>query len=251
MKLPEDLIKATDYSKTKDREIKEFEYINGKYIHHYVLGGEHELKPQEIVDCLNAIATIDCDLQTAYAYIQGQKDKVAELEAKLAESEKEIKVYEEIVEQKDEELNFANRDKTCIVKQLNDPKAYVLLEDYKRIEQQLAEKEKEIEQLKFQINVKDGENAELERRIYELDGNGFCTGECWCCDYYKESNDGYSVCTYKAHQDKISFAVGKLEEVKEICKEIPQCDEYGDDWVHQSSLFECIDNKIKAIKGEK
>ena len=88
MKLPNDLIKATDYSKAKDREIHEFEYRNGKYIHKYVLGGEHELTPQEIIDCLNGLATIDCDLQTAYAFIQGQKEKISDLEAKLAKNKK-------------------------------------------------------------------------------------------------------------------------------------------------------------------
>ena len=82
MELPNDLIKATNYSKAKEREIHEFEYVNGKYIHRYVLGGEHEMTPQEIVDCLNAIATIDCDLSTAYAYIKGQDEKIAELKQK-------------------------------------------------------------------------------------------------------------------------------------------------------------------------
>ena len=72
---------------------------------------------------------------------------VADLEAKLAEKEKTIQAYEKIVEQKDEEIRFANRDKIYIVKQLNDPKDYVLLEDYKKVEQQLAEKNKEIEKL--------------------------------------------------------------------------------------------------------
>lgn len=76
MKLPNDLIKATDYDKAKDREIHEFECVNGKVIQHYALGGEHELTMQEIVDCLNALATIDCDLQTAYAYIKGQEEKI-------------------------------------------------------------------------------------------------------------------------------------------------------------------------------
>ena len=65
--------------KAKDRVIHEFEYQNGKYIQHYVLGGEHELKPQEIIDCLNALATMDCDLQTAYAYIKGQDEKKKQL----------------------------------------------------------------------------------------------------------------------------------------------------------------------------
>ena len=76
MKLPNDLIKSTDYDKAKDREIHEFECVNGKVIQHYALGGEHELTMQEIVDCLNALTTIDCDLQTAYAYIKGQEENI-------------------------------------------------------------------------------------------------------------------------------------------------------------------------------
>ena len=51
-------------------------------------------------------------------------------------------------------------------------------------------------------------------------------------------------------QDKISFAVEQLEKVKEACKEIPQCDEYGDDWVLQSGLTEYIDNQIEELKKE-
>ena len=92
MKLPNDLIKATDYSKAKEREIHEFEYVNGKYIHRYVLGGEHEMTPQEIVYCLNGIATIDCDLSTAYAYIKGQDEKIADLQHRLDVAEKATKL---------------------------------------------------------------------------------------------------------------------------------------------------------------
>ena len=73
-----------------------------------------------------------------------EKDQqIDDLEEKLAEKEKTIQAYEKIVEQKDEETRFANRNKIYIVKQLNDPKDYVLLEDYKKVEQQLAEKDKD------------------------------------------------------------------------------------------------------------
>lgn len=94
MKLPNDLIKSTDYSKAKEREIHEFKYVNGKYIHRYVLGGEHEMTPQEIVDCLNAIATIDCDLSTAYAYIKGQDEKIADLQHRLDVAENALELCE-------------------------------------------------------------------------------------------------------------------------------------------------------------
>lgn len=83
MKLPNDLIKSTDLEKAKDRIIHEFKCVNGKIIQSYALGGEHELTTQEIVDCLNGLATIDCDLQTAYAYIKGQDRKIKMLEKAL------------------------------------------------------------------------------------------------------------------------------------------------------------------------
>lgn len=100
LKLPHDLIKATDYDKAKDRIIHEFEYVNGKFIQHYALGGEHELSTQEIVDCLNALLTIDCDLRTAYAYIKGQNDKIKMQEKQLKEQPKQIveKIREKIVD---------------------------------------------------------------------------------------------------------------------------------------------------------
>lgn len=83
MNLPNDLIKSTDLEKAKDRIIHEFKCVNGKIIQNYALGGEHELTTQEIVDCLNGLATIDCDLQTAYAYITGQDSKIKILEKAL------------------------------------------------------------------------------------------------------------------------------------------------------------------------
>lgn len=85
MKLPNDLIKSTDLEKAKDKIIHEFKCVNGKIIQSYALGGEHELTTQEIVDCLNGLATIDCDLQTAYAYIKGQEE-----ETKITEKALEI-----------------------------------------------------------------------------------------------------------------------------------------------------------------
>lgn len=72
----------------------EFEYVNGKFIHNYALGGEHELTPQEVVDCLNALLTIDCDLQTAYAYIKGKEEKIADLQHRLMVAEKALELCE-------------------------------------------------------------------------------------------------------------------------------------------------------------
>lgn len=92
MKLPNDLIKATDYSKAKEREIHMFEYVNGKYIQYYTLNGKHEMTPQEIVNCLNAIATLDCDLATAYVFVKGQNEKIADLQHRLKTAEKALEL---------------------------------------------------------------------------------------------------------------------------------------------------------------
>ena len=92
MKLPNDLIKATDYSKAKEREIHMFEYVNGKYIQYYTLDGKHEMTPQEIVNCLNAIATLDCDLATAYVVVKGQNEKIADLQHRLKVAERVTKL---------------------------------------------------------------------------------------------------------------------------------------------------------------
>ena len=92
MKLPNDLIKATDYFKAKEREIHMFEYVNGKYIQYYTLDGKHEMTPQEIVNCLNAIATLDCDLATAYVVVKGQNEKIADLQHRLEVAEKALEL---------------------------------------------------------------------------------------------------------------------------------------------------------------
>ena len=161
---------------------------------------------------------------------------VADLEAKLAEKEKTIQAYEKIVEQKDEEIRFANRDKIYIVKQLNDPKDYVLLEDYKKVEQQLAEKDKEIEKITRIVAYKD----DMDRST-TINGVKFTNEQIITLqniDYFAD----------KHNQDKISFAVEQLEKVKEnawqSATDISCLLDY-------TELAKIIDNQIKSLKGEK
>lgn len=127
--------------KAKDRVIHEFGYKDGKYIQHYVLGGEHELTPQEIIDCLNALATMDCDLQTAYAYIKGQDEKNKELKEQIVKLNEENKILEKALEQLKQQL--AEKDKE--IERLNDR-----LDKYisGRLKSMLNEKDKEIETYK-------------------------------------------------------------------------------------------------------
>ena len=203
-------------------------------------------------------------------------NKIADLEAKLAQSkmnesfEKEkkdnaLKFVEELKQQLAQYEKFMKDNEWNSIKEMRET-LNKCEKKYFEMQQQLAESEKEIKQLLFQINVKDGENAELEKRIYELDGNGFCSGECWCCDYFKDGNDGYSVCTYKANQDKISFAVEQLEKVKNLLKhkgfvlkvkapiELPSIK--SQEYLNQFNIFvedfdRIFDNQIKQLKEMK
>lgn len=136
------------------------------------------------------------------------------LKQQLAEKDKSIQAYEKIVEQKDEEISFAKRDKTCIVKQLNDPKDYVLLEDYKKVEKQLVEK--------------DAENKKLSLL------------------YFGDENTEIVLTTDKMiNHIKILFAVEQLEKVKELCiKDMTICEDYF-------AIEKILDNQIKAIKEGK
>ena len=65
--------------------------------------------------------------------------------------------FDAYIDKLQDERDFERRDKTYIVKQLNDPNDYVIREDYikleqrnKQLEEQLSEKNKEIEDLKFE-----------------------------------------------------------------------------------------------------
>ena len=184
----------------------------------------------------------DCESIAVALQLAGY-GKVADLEAKLAESEKRMQAYEEIVEQKDKEISFANRDKTCIVKQLNDPKAYVLLEDYKKLKQQLAEWQDGTIICKWT----DAENKvkELEHQLAE-----------------KEELIMFADRTIKGlvlakEIDKISFCIEQLEKVKEFCdnpKYQVDYEYYTNCWTYaidKDSLLNEIDNQIKAIKEMK
>ncbi len=166
-------------------------------------------------------------------------DCITDLEAKLAEKEKTIQAYEKIVEQKDEEISFANRDKTYIVKQLNDPKSYVSLEDYKRIEQQLEEKEKEIEALKYLSGCPNDINEMVRKVVYR--------DEQLCKQY-----DFFQKQLEKANQDKIEL----LEKVRskvaqlEVINDFPEyCASDGFESC-QFKVDDIIVALISELKGE-
>ena len=134
---------------------------------------------------------------------QEYEKKIANLEAKLAESEEKVKHWHDLYNERDKQFqsvrqryhllnklqsNYDKKDKLHL--------AYMqcleLVEENERLKQQLAEKEKEIERL----------NLEFE------------TQEDWQEKWQKLYDE-----TCNLNQDKISFAVEQLEKVEVCLKE--------------------------------
>lgn len=207
-------------------------------------------------------------------YVNGlleERDKtIADLEAKLAESEKNVQVEEMLKNYGKEEIKklhkrineIVERDKN-IVENLNqqlaekDSTIKTLIEDSKAskelLKEQLAEKDtklheyircaledyndnqKEIIELKQQLAEKDEEAQE----IYEM--------------YNQERKKNWL--NNRKHQDKISFALEQLEKVKEIL--IQNADEIGEEYkedyfmISLGNVKNIIDNQIKQLKEMK
>lgn len=121
--------------------------------------------------------------QKAVIEILGYLKQLADLEAKLAESESIRKGANEEIKNLHKRINeIVERDKNIVTD----------------LKQQLAEKEKEIEELKhFKISIGTMKNNQVD----------------------------ISSTTY-VDQDKISFCIDKLEKVKEWCENYKFSDEY-------------------------
>lgn len=202
------------------------------------------------------------DIVNAVEVLNKQDKRIKELEAKLAESEEKVKHWHDLYNERDKQFqsvrqryhllnklqsNYDKKDKLHL--------AYMqcleLVEENEKLKQQLAEKDKEIKQLK--------KFDDLNKTFFELFRTAF-----------KEPNkidDLFNILKTiqeKQHQDKISFAVEQLEKV-EVClkegieevKSLLDPIDYED--YHEllgvgrgyRNSIEIIDNQIKAIKGEK
>jgi chromosome segregation ATPase len=174
------------------------------------------------------------ELLTPYGILEELKklqEENADLEAKLAESEKNVQVEEML-------KNYGKEEIKKLHKRINE-----IVERDKNIvtelKQQLAEKEKEIEKL-----------------TEELDDKNFCKD---FVDLYSE-NKLKTQMLQENWKDKISFAVERLEKVKEWCENHKYSDE--DDYVItyepdeedasgcMDYLKEYIDNQIEELKKE-
>ena len=141
---------------------------------------------------------------------------VADLEAKLAESEKLTERLQQIVD-KLRDKEFAGKTLVEAVNAVYEPLYKNKYDEAEELKQQLAEKEKEIERL----------NLEFE------------TQEDWQEKWQKLYDE-----TCNLNQDKISFAIDKLEKVKEnawqSATDISCLLDY-------TELAKIIDNQIKQL----
>ena len=197
------------------------------------------------------------------------QDKVADLEAKLAESEKELNRYAELFGMKDKDFYVV--EKTEYEKMKQGAKDIVM-----QLKQQLAEKDiaienwqtmyesvvqtchndkEEIERLNKQLetqektitNIVEDNRASQEWYKKQLEEKEkerheeWKTGKEWKWEWQKVNQK-----LEKAEQDKISFAVEQLEKARKLIDEL--LDNCGD---KQYKVWEVFDNQIKQLKEMK
>lgn len=146
------------------------------------------------------------------------RNEVADLEAKLAESEEKLKAMETLREMvnEDSKLNFRRYVDT--------------LAKNEQLEQQLAEKEKELRYKTAECEKwkTDYENcSELEKMMTKE--------RQYCLDNWRASD-----------QDKISFCIEQLEKLKKT--DVVCMNRNGNVYILGSSLNEAIDNQIEELK---
>ena len=143
--------------------------------------------------------------------------QIADLEAKLAESEKKVKEYELVI-----------RLDVPVIKQL---------------EQQLAEKEEEIKDRINQVRT-------LYVQLYELQ-----KAVEYCQEHHKKNKltplTLHNYTNEQHNQDKISFAVEQLEKVKEWTHDNASyvLGDFASVW--EDALLDELDNQIKQLKEGK
>ena len=163
-------------------------------------------------------------------YVHNNMEKfnkvIADLEAKLAESEEQLK--EELVEKKGLEraLSACNRQNDEFAEMIKK-----LVREKQELKQQLAEKDKELAYMTEQAKKFNNE----AQKYFE---------DAYCNDFHK--------------RDKISFAVEQLEEVKEFvsrqlfittkdCNDLDESEAKGCNELREETLKE-IDKQIKQLK---
>lgn len=166
------------------------------------------------------------------------QDKIADLEAKLAESEKNVEFYQE--RYSDATTSAYGAD--LIAKNIQSR----LEEEIRELKQQLAqcEADRKFEQEKKDIAMK--RVSELKQQLAEKDAEI----EQWKSMAERSSNllDKFNRTGEIGAQDKISFAVEQLEKA---IKNIKKCNYKDFGIIYQSDAIAVIDNQIRQLKEGK
>lgn len=143
-------------------------------------------------------------------------NKIADLEAKLA-------LYNEVIDERQDDIETL----------------HLIREN---LEQQLAEKEKQLEIYKKQFNEQVWLCEEFRFQLEEKEKE---IKDLTLARFESETNKPVLTTTEIINQDKISFCIEKLEEVKENIK---KCNYKDFGIMYQSDAIKQIDNQIKQLK---
>ena len=157
-------------------------------------------------------------------FVKGLTDKIADLEAKLAESEEKLKAMETLREMvnEDSKLNYRRYIDT--------------LAKNEQLEQQLAEKEEQLNnsEQKCLICHKDQENEQLKKQLAEKEKDLII--KCRTIEVLVKKNE-------KNNQDKISFCIEKLVDVRSFVSDATEIKEPD-----YTKVCNYIENQIKELK---
>ena len=219
------------------------------------------VKRYEVFDCY---VNLPLSKKGIIDTLNDQQDKISDLEAKLAESEKNVEFYQE--RYSDATTSAYGAD--LIAKNIQSR----LEEEIRELKQQLEETEEERDgnyenysicwkdntHLKQQLAEKEKENLTLFSMLYETLEKQGCENITSTIEQMtnltleKQSNWFKENCV--KDQDKISFAVERLKKVKEKVvklKDYSRCDKYKECWDIIIDIIIDIDNQIKQLKEGK
>lgn len=183
-------------------------------------------------------------------YAEEKDQQICDLEAKLAESEKQFIVANNLRKNSDEVLLNYKTEKYGLDKTIQElrkmklslPEKEWYYKGFENCERQMsshiADLTLEVKELKQQLAEKDKEISEYIKIVDDL---------------HKQLSDKCDFCDKTKDQDKISFAVEQLEKVKEEMDLRPRGVSKGwknkeYDTLVEEDVYEVIDNQIKQLK---
>ena len=199
------------------------------------------VKRYEVFDCY---VNLPLSKKGIIDTLNDQQDKISDLEAKLAESEKKFIVANNLRKNSDEVLlNYKTEkyglDKT--IQELREMKLSLPEKEwyYKGFENCERQMSSHIADLTLENNELKQQLAEKTLTIEQINKAFIENRSLWKCKYER------------ANQEKISFAVERLKKVKEKVvklKDYSRCDKYKECWDIIIDIIIDIDNQIKQLK---